>query len=213
MQDDIGGRIHRAGTGSAKPQDLHASEIADSELESDAEAVAAQRTGRTNTAGEMTATLGQGPAPGRWDSIGEPGEGLDELQGLYADDASAHDHLPEKGDESTTATGSHLPGANATTLELWDQLKALEGQTVETPKGEPFRVIAVQTGVGVTVSPLDGGLEWDVPAQELEVGWPVLNRGARLDGLASIRLQEAGVGSAHPEYVAGLLRAIMEDET
>src|SRR5829696_6428453 len=117
MQDDIGGQIHRAGTRSAKPQDLHAGELAGSELESDAEAVAAQRTGRTNTAGEMTASPGQGPAPGRWDSIGEPGEGLDELQGLYADDASAHDHLPEKGDESTTATGSHLPGAKATALE------------------------------------------------------------------------------------------------
>jgi hypothetical protein len=96
---------------------------------------------------------------------------------------------------------------------LWDQLKALEGRTVETPKGEPFRVIAVKSGAGVTVSPLDGGEERDVPAQELEVGWPVLNRGARLDGLASIRLQEAGVGSANPEYVAGLLRAIRDRET
>jgi hypothetical protein len=183
------------------------------ECESDAEAVAAERTGRTNTAREMTASTGQEPLPGRWDSIGESGEGLDELQGLYAADASTQDHLPEQGDEAPTATGPQLPGANAITHELWDQLKALEGRTVETPKGEPFRVIAVKAGAGVTVSPLDGGQERDVPAQELEAGWPVLNRGARLDGLASIWLQEAGVGSAHPEYVAGLLRAIRDCET
>jgi hypothetical protein len=213
MHDDVGGQIHRAGTGSDKPQDLHASELSDNELESDAAAVAAERTGRANTAHEMTASPGQEPPPGRWDSIGEPGEGLDELQGLYTNDTSTRDHLPEQGGESTTATGSPLAAANAITPELWDQLKALEGQTVETPKGEPFRVIAVKSGACVTVSPLDGGQRWDVPAQELEAGWPVLNRGTRLDGLASIRLQEAGVGSVHPEYVAGLLRAITGSKT
>jgi len=90
---------------------------------------------------------------------------------------------------------------------------ALEGRSIETPKGEPFRVISVIRGERVTVSPLDGGQEWDVPAQELEAGWTAVNRGAQLDGLASIRLQEAGVRSAHPEYVAGLLRAIMGRET
>ena len=60
----------------------------------------------------------------------------------------------------------------------------------------------------MTVSPLDGAREWDVPAAELEAGWKAVGGGAELDGLASIRLQEAGVGSAHPEYVAGLLQAI-----
>ena len=88
------------------------------------------------------------------------------------------------------------------------QLMALEGHTIETPKGEPFRVMAVERGERVTVSPLDGGQEWDVPAQELEMGWLAARQGAELDGLASIRLQEAGLESAHPEYVAGLLRAI-----
>ncbi|MCD6059269.1 MAG: hypothetical protein K0Q89_2799 [Thermomicrobiales bacterium] len=47
-----------------------------------------------------------------------------------------------------------------------------------------------------------------MPAAELEAGWKAVDSGAELDGLASIRLQEAGVGSAHPEYVAGLLQAI-----
>jgi hypothetical protein len=183
------------------------------ERESDAEAVAAERTGRTNAAREMTTSPGQESPPGRRDSIGEPGEGLDELQGLYTDDAPARDHLPERDAESTAATGSHRSAANAITPELWDQLRALEGKTVETPKSEPFRVIAVDSGAGVTVSPLDGGQEWNVPARELEAGWFVVNRGARLDGLASIRLQEAGVGSAHPEYVAGLLHAVTEGGT
>ena len=81
---------------------------------------------------------------------------------------------------------------------LWDQLKVLEGQTVETPKGEPFRVKAVTSGEGVTVSPLDGGQEWVVPAQELEAGWTAVNGGAQLDGLASIRLQEAGMDQRTP---------------
>ena len=90
---------------------------------------------------------------------------------------------------------------------------ALEGQTIETPKGEPFRVKAVTRGDQVTVSPLDGGQGWDVPAQELEVGWLAVSQGAELDGLASIRLQEVGLESAHPEYVAGLLRAITGGRT
>ncbi len=84
----------------------------------------------------------------------------------------------------------------------------LEGETVETPKGEPFAVKVVSRGEGVTVGPLDGGQEWNVPAQELEAAWSLLRAGDLLDGLASIRLQEAGLGSAHPEYVAGLLQAI-----
>jgi hypothetical protein len=47
-----------------------------------------------------------------------------------------------------------------------------------------------------------------VPARELEAGWLAVSQGLELDGLASIRLQEAGLESAHPEYVAGLLGAI-----
>jgi hypothetical protein len=187
--------------------------VGEEELENDAEAVDAERTGRTNSAREMTANAEEEPPTGRWDSIGEPGEGLDELQGLYAHDASTRDHLSEQGDKPTTATGSHLPAASAITPALWDQLSALEGRTVETPKGEPFRVKAVTSGEGVTVSPLDGSHEWDVPAQELEAGWKAVNGGAQLDGLASIRLQEAGMGSAHPEYVAGLLRAVTDNGT
>ena len=64
------------------------------EQESDAEAVAAERTGRTNAAHDMLSGPEQGPPPGRWDSIGEPGEGLDELQGLYAADTTAEEQLP-----------------------------------------------------------------------------------------------------------------------
>jgi hypothetical protein len=176
--------------------------------ESDVEAVAAERTGRTNTAREMTHS-GQEPAPARWDSIGEPGEGLDELQGLHANDEPHQDHLPERPNEASSETELGLPTAIQITPALWHQLAALEGQAIETPKGEPFRVKAVTSGACVTVSPLDGGQEWDVPAQELEAGWKAVDGGARLDGLASIRLQEASVGSAHPEYVAGLLRAVI----
>src|SRR5687768_10730222 len=186
----------------------------DGEQESDAEAVAAERTGRTNTARDMTADPGQGSAPGRWDSIGEPGEGLDELQGLYAADAATRDQLSEHGDASSPATiGQPSPPDATITPALWNQLVALEGQTIETPKGEPFRVISVTRGETVTVSPLDGAREWDVPAGELEAAWVAVRQGAELDGLASIRLQEAGLRSAHPEYVAGLLRAITGGRT
>ena len=179
-----------------------------SEKESDAEAVAAERTGRTNTARDMTTGSEQGSAPGRWDSIGEPGEGLDELQGLYAADAASPEQLPEQGEDPSPATiDQQLPPGAEITSALWDQLSALIRQTVETPKGEPFRVISVTRGETVTVSPLDGGQEWDVPAREMEAVWVAVRQGVELDGLASIRLQEAGVGSAHPEYVAGLLRA------
>ncbi len=176
--------------------------------ENDAEAVAAERTGRTNTARDMTAVPEQGPPPGRWDSIGEPGEGLDELQGLYAADAATRDQLPEQGEEPSPATTDQPPPDAAITPAHWDQLLALEGQMIETPKGEPFRVIAVTRGETVTVSPLDGAREWNVPAKDLEAAWKAVSGGAELDGLASIRLQEAGVGSAHPEYLAGLLQAI-----
>ena len=126
--------------------------------ETDAEAVAAERTGRTNTARDMTAVPEQGPAPGRWDSIGEPGEGLDELQGHYAADATSREQLPEQRNQPSPATiDQPSPSATTITPELWNQLAALQGQTVETPKGEPFRVIAVTRGEQVTVSPLDGG--------------------------------------------------------
>jgi hypothetical protein len=209
MDDRAGGRIDTDGVGSVEAHDLHDAEFADGDEVSDAEAVAAERTGRTNTARDMSADPDQGPAPGRWDSIGEPGEGLDELQGLYAADAATRDQLPEPGEEPSSATIDQ-PSSSATTITPvpWEQLAALEGQTIETPKGEPFRVIAVARGETVTVSPLDGAREWDVPAGELEAGWQAVRGGAELDGLASIRLQEAGVASAHPEYVAGLLQAL-----
>jgi hypothetical protein len=184
------------------------------EQERNAEAVAAERTGRTNAAHDMLSGPEQGPPPGRWDSVGEPGEGLDELQGLYAADATGQEQLPERGDESPPAAdGSAFPGATTFTSSLWDQLMVLDGQTIETPKGEPFRVMSITPRKGVTVSPLDGGQEWDVPAQELETGWLAVSQGVELDGLASIRLQEAGLESAHPEYVAGLLQAISDEQT
>ena len=190
---------------------MHDAPLPDDQQESDAKAVAAERTGRTNAARDMASGAEQGPSPGRWDSIGEPGEGLDELQGLYAADATGQEQLRERGDESSPAThGSATPAVTTNAAELWDRLMALEGQTVETPKGEPFRVIAIERGEKVTVSPLDGAQERDVPARELDAAWLVVSQGVELDGLASIRLQEAGVGSAHPEYVAGLLQAITD---
>jgi hypothetical protein len=199
----------KVGEGKIEMDDRPHAGTGEDQQESDAEAVAAERTGRTNIARDMVSGSEQGPPPGRWDSIGEPGEGLDELQGLYAADASNQEQLPERRDESSPATvGFASPAATTITSALWDQLMALEGHTIETPKGEPFRVMAVERGERVTVSPLDGGQEWDVPAQELEMGWLAVRQGAELDGLASIRLQEAGLESAHPEYVAGLLRAI-----
>jgi hypothetical protein len=198
----------KVGEGKTEMDDLPDAGTREEQQESDAEAVAAERTGRTNTARDMASGSSQAP-PARWDSIGEPGEGLDELQGLYAADATGEEQLPERGDEPSPATsGSASPAATAITPALWDKLSALEGQTIETPKGEPYRVTAVSRGERVTVSPLDGGQEWDVPAQELEAGWLAVRQGAELDGLASIRLQEAGVESAHPEYVAGLLQAM-----
>jgi hypothetical protein len=209
MTENVGDRVEEFAADKNEKHGLLDGELADGEQESDAEAVAAERTGRTNTARDMTSGSKQKPPPGRWDSIDEPGEGLDELQGLYAADATGQEQLPERGDEPSPATsGSAPPAATTTTAALWDQLTALEGQTIETPKGEPFRVITVERGERVTVSPLDGAQEWDVPARELEAGWLAVKQGAELDGLASIRLQEAGVGSAHPEYLAGLLKTI-----
>ena len=126
--------------------------------EGDAEAVAAERTGRMNTARDMLSGPKQGPPPGRWDSVGEPGEGLDELQGLFAADATGQEQLSERGDgPSPTARGSASPSATTITPSLWDQLLALEGQTIETPKASPFRVTSVTRTDRVTVSPLDGG--------------------------------------------------------
>ena len=175
--------------------------------ENDAEAVDAERTGRTNAA--RAAADGQNQAPGRWDAIGEGGEGLDELQGLYAADVTPLVDLAERGAGSSASTiDSPTQAPTAITPEHWDKLEALEGETIETPKGEPFRVIVVARGERITVSPLDGGQEWDVSAQELAEASRAVSDGAQLDGLASIRLQEAGLGSAHPEYVAGLLHAI-----
>ena len=204
MSENIGDRIEKlAGSKNEEQDPLDAGT-------SDAKAVAAERTGRTNNARDMNAGPEQRPVPGRWDSIGEPGEGLDELQGLYAADAATRDQLPEPGEAPSPATIDKQPPPDATiTPALWNQLAALEGQTIETPKGEPFRVISVTRGETVTVSPLDGAGEWEVPAGELEAGWKAVSGGAELDGLASIRLQEAGVASAHPEYVAGLLQALL----
>jgi hypothetical protein len=209
MGEGVGDRIEKLAAGKNDKYGPPDAGTSGEELESDAEAVAAERTGRTNTARDMLAGPEQGALPGRWDSIGEPGEGLDELQGLYAADATPREQLPEQGEEPSPARIEQPPPSGAaTTPSLWTQLAALEGQTVETPKGEPFRVTTVTRGERVTVSPLDGGQEWDVPAQELEAGWLAVSQGVELDGLASIRLQEAGVGSAHPEYLAGLLQAI-----
>jgi len=208
VAENVEDRAEKAGTGKTEVNNLHDAELPDAERESEAEAVAAERTGRTNTARDMTSRPEQEPPPGRWDSIGEHGAGLDELQGLYAADATGQEQLPQGGDELATTSGSDPASASAITLSLWDQLLVLEGAMVETPKGEPFRVIAVTRGISVTVSPLDGAQEWDVPVQELEAGWLTVSQGTELDRLASIRLQEAGLESAHPEYVAGLLQAI-----
>jgi hypothetical protein len=210
LNKNAGDRIEqKVGEGTTEMNDRPDAGTREDQPESDAEAVAAERTGRTNTAHDMASGSEQGPPPGRWDSIGEPGEGLDELQGLYAADATGHEQLPERGNEPSPATtGNSTQPASSTTSALWDQLMPLEGQSIETPKGEPFRVNAVTRGERVTVSPLDGGQEWNVPAQELEVAWLAVNQGTELDGLASIRLQEVGVASVHPEYVAGLLQAI-----
>ena len=180
----------------------------ETESESDAEAVAAERTGRTNTARDMTESAGKEPPLGRWDSIGDPGEGLDELQGLRATDEANRDHLSDDGRKPASEATPGLPGEVGIPPGLWQRLAALEGQTIETPKGEPVRVLAVTAGERVRVSPLDGAREWDVTARELDAAWAAVNGGAQLDGLAAIRLQEAGVASAHPEYVAALLRAI-----
>jgi hypothetical protein len=181
--------------------------------ENDAEAIDAERSGRTNAARDAAA--GRGPGPGRWDSIGEGGEGLDELQGLYAADAPTRDQLAERGPEAVAPPiGASARSSTAITPVLWDRLMALEGATIETPKGEPFGVKAISRGEYVTVSPLDGGQEWEVSARDLEAAWTAVRGGARLDGLASIRLQEAGLGSTHPEYIAGLLHAMTSvDET
>ena len=214
MRENLGDRNDTAGERAVEANSLRDAMPVDGGQEIDAEAVATERTGRTNTARDMATGSEQEPPQGRWDSIGEPGEGLDELQGLYAADASSQEQLPEQGDEpSLTTSGPASPAATTITPALWDQLTALQGQTIETPKGEPFRVIAVGRGQKVTVSPLDGGQEWDVPAQELEAGWLAARQGAELDGLASIRLQEAGLESAHPEYVAGLLQALPDEQT
>jgi hypothetical protein len=198
-----------ADSGTTEVNSMHSAHLADGERESDTEAVAAERTGRTNAARDVASGTEQEPPLGRWDSIGEPGEELDELQGLYAADATGQEHLPERGEAPSPATDrSATPAVTTITAELWDRLLALEGQTIETPKGEPFRVIAIDHGEKVTVSPLDGAREWEVPARELEAGWLAVSQGVELDALSSIRLQEAGLESAHPEYVAGLLQAI-----
>jgi hypothetical protein len=183
----------------------------ENENENDAEAVDAERSGRTNTARDAAAELG--PVPGRWDSIGKGGEGLDELQGLYAADTPTRDQLAERGPEvAPRPSDVSAPSSTEMTPVPWDRLMALEGATIETPKGEPFGVKAVSRGERVTVSPLDGGQEWEVSAQELEAAWIALRGGERPDGLASIRLREAGLGSAHPEYIAGLLQAMRSDD-
>jgi hypothetical protein len=208
MRENVGGQTKETGMGTTEVNDLRDADVPDGERESDAEAVAAERTGRTNAARDMLSEPEQAQ-PGQWDSIGEPGEGLDELQGLYAADATGQEQLPERGDEPSLATsGAASPAEITVTSALWDPLMALQGQTIETPKGEPFRVTTVIRGAHVTVSPLDGAQDWEVPARELEAGWRAVRQGTELDRLASIRLQEAGLESAHPEYVAGLLQAV-----
>jgi hypothetical protein len=181
----------------------------DNESDDDA-AVRAQREGRTNAVRDMAA--GRGPAPGRWDSIGEGGEGLDELQGLYAADVSKREHLAASGPGAPSSPPGPSPASEKPlTGPLWDRVLALVGERIETPKGEPFAVLAAKRGISVTVSPLDGGQKWDIPARELETAWSIVRSGQTLDGLTSIRLQEAGLGSRHPEYVAGLLHAIADE--
>ena len=94
MSKNVGDRIE---TIAASKTEEHApldAELTNDELESDAEAVAAERTGRTNTARDMKTGSEQAPS-GRWDSIGEPGEGLDEMQGLYSADATGEKQLPK----------------------------------------------------------------------------------------------------------------------
>src|ERR671911_2294638 len=114
MRENVGDQTGTASAGAVEAHKLHDAGTTDGEQESDAEAVAAERTGRTNTARDMTADPEQGPAPGRWDSIGEPGEGLDELQGLYAADAATRDQLPEPGEAPSPVTIDKQPPPDAT---------------------------------------------------------------------------------------------------
>ena len=167
-----------------------------------------ERLGRTNA--ERDRASGRSAAPGRWDWAGDDGEGLDELQDRYAPDAEQPDPAEQEVARADGRRGDPEPepGRWPAPVALWDRLVALEGRTVRTAKGEPFKVAAVERGAGITVVPLDGGQRWVVAAAELEAAAELFAGGEPADRLAPIRLRAEGVAASHPEYVAALFRAL-----
>jgi hypothetical protein len=168
-----------------------------------------ERDGRTNAAADAA---GAGEAAGRWDWAGNDGERLDDLQGRYAPDAGHAETAAQEVVRPDPPRGEPGPGGAVVppTVALWNGLEALAGRQLATAEGEPFEVVAVERGAGVAVVPLDGGQRWVVEATELEVGYALVKDGMPIDRLAPIRLQAAGGMARHPEYVAGILRALEE---
>lgn len=96
------------------------------------------------------------------------------------------------------------PSGNAPrmTEQLWDRVRELEGLTLETATGKPFRISSV-TGRSVTVEPLQGIGRYAISKGKLDA---VLRLGLRSEELTAGRLFEHNISL--PVYKIAILRRI-----
>lgn len=90
---------------------------------------------------------------------------------------------------------------------LWEQVRALEGQTLSTARGRAFDVSMVDDRQ-IHVVPHSTGKVRPIRRHEFEraetLGLVTLD-------ITPIRLRQAGVSEVNPAYVAAIIREIVQD--
>ena len=93
--------------------------------------------------------------------------------------------------------------------EMWVSVRALQGRTLLTARGNPFCVVSVKTGY-VAVVLQSTGKERRISRAEIEGAIALALQGR---DISPSRLREAGVSEANPAYVAAIVRHILRQDT
>ena len=126
----------------------------------------------------------------------------------------AHRLLPQEGGESVTSsdasvgTGSKRKYTKRTTSSpgpVWEQVRALAGQTLHTLRGKAFDIESVRDDY-VTVIPRSTGKPRPIRRQEIEKGYTFATATER--AVTSSDLRAAGASEVNPVYVLSILKAI-----
>lgn len=91
---------------------------------------------------------------------------------------------------------------------LWAGLKELEGATVETVRGKPFTVLAVDPGKqgAIVIELASTGKRRTILRDEIERAYGLGHHG---EAVRPSTVRASGASERNPAYVAALLRALV----